>query len=76
MNAAPLNEIVTGLKVRQIKPDQGRQFFGVGTVVARERNGAIICVRNGGGRIHKIDAKCLEIVPAGEVLDASKKAMA
>lgn len=67
MDKAPASEIVTGIHVRQIRPDNGRQFFGVGTVVARERNGELIHVRNGGGKIHKIDAHCLELVTSPEV---------
>lgn len=67
MDKAPACEIVTGLHVRQIKSDQGRQIFGTGVVLAR--HGGIVEVRNGGGKAHKIDAKCLEIVPTGEVSD-------
>lgn len=61
------NTIVTGMHVRQIRPDQGRQIFGTAVVLARV--GDIIEVRNGGGKKHKIDARCLEVVPAGEASD-------
>jgi len=53
-------KIVTGVHVRQTRPDGGRQIFGTGTVIAR--HGEIIDVRNGGGKVHKILAACLEVV--------------
>lgn len=70
MDALSPNTIATGMHVRQIKPDQGRQIFGNALVLTR-RNGGLIEVRNGGGKKHVIDARCLEIVPAGV---ASEKA--
>lgn len=56
------NENIVGWHVKQVKPDQGRQIFGTGKVVAR-RSGGIIEVRNGGGKLHKIDARCLAVIP-------------
>lgn len=67
MDTLSPNTIATGMHVRQIKPDQGRQIFGTAVVLARV--GDMIEVRNGGGKKHKIDARCLEIVPAGEASD-------
>lgn len=72
VNKAPASELVTGLKVRQVIPWLGKQFHGNGTIVAREQEGAIICVRNGGHKVHKVGAHCLELVPAGEAM-AEKK---
>lgn len=67
-------KIVTGIHVKQIKPDNGRSFYGIGTVVARENGGQIISVRNGGGKIHKIDVNCLEVVSSPEKKAAEVKA--
>jgi len=60
MDKCSASENVIGFRVRQIKPDAGRQFSGVGVVVARH-NG-IIEVRNGSAKTHKIDARYLAIV--------------
>jgi hypothetical protein len=61
--------IVSGLTVRQVKPDGGRQMFGTGTVTAR--HGEICEVRNG-GKTHHILAACLEIATGK---DAAKGAI-
>lgn len=51
--------IVTGMKVRQIKPDHGTQFQGVGTVTARV--GGLFEVDLGNGMKKKVDAACLGV---------------
>jgi hypothetical protein len=56
--------IVPGIRVRQTKADGGRQIFGIGIVLAR--HGEIVEVRNGSGKIHKIQASCLEVISVGE----------
>ncbi len=55
--------IVSGLTVKQVKPDGGRQMYGNGMVVARR--GEICEVRNNGKTYH-ILAACLEIVRGPE----------
>jgi len=60
MDKCSASENVIGFRVRQIKPDHGRLFSGIGVVVARH-NG-IIEVRNGNAKTHKIDARYLAIV--------------
>lgn len=55
--------IVSGLTVKQVKPDGGRQMYGNGMVVARR--GEICEVRNNGKTYH-ILADCLEIVRGPE----------
>lgn len=57
-------EIATGMRVRQIKPDAGRQMFGTGVVVSR--HGEIVEVRNGSRTPHKILAACLELADGPE----------
>lgn len=66
ISSIPSTQIIVGKKVKQIKADRGQIFYGNGTVLARERNGEIISVRDGGGKIHKVDAKCLVFVPEAE----------
>jgi hypothetical protein len=65
------SENIVGWKVRQIKADNGRQFFGTGQVIARRASG-LIHVRNGDGQVHIVDARCLAVVPHGkEEMDAA-----
>jgi hypothetical protein len=60
----PSDGIVTGIHVKQIRPDAGRQIFGTATVI--ERRGEIVSVRNGNGKVHKILAACLQAVGSTE----------
>lgn len=59
MDTIPKTESVVGWKVKQIKPDRGRQVPGNLMVTAR-RNGLIECMYEGKRQI--IDAKCLSVV--------------
>lgn len=62
----PLAQLSTlelvGRKVRQIRSDSGRQFFGIATVTGRVNGGSVIEVRDQIGQTHKILASCLEVV--------------
>lgn len=54
------NDVINGLKVRQIKPDGGREkMCGIGIVTARKAG--LIEVRDGNGKKHMLDARCLAI---------------
>lgn len=59
------NDVINGLKVRQIKPDGGREtMYGVGIVTARKAG--LIEVRDGNGKKHTLDARCLAIDTTGQ----------
>jgi len=59
------NDLITGWKVRQIKPDGCREnMFGVGVVTARKAG--LIEVRDGSGKKHTIDARCLVVDTTGQ----------
>jgi hypothetical protein len=55
------DKIVTGINVRQAKPVEGKIFFGIGTVTAR--NGDLVEISNGGKKKYTLDVQNLEIAP-------------
>lgn len=55
----PSDGIVTGINVRQIKPVDGKLFFGTGTVLVRD--GDLVTIHNGKGKKHTLDVRNLEI---------------
>lgn len=61
---APSDLIITGIDVRQIKPDKGKSFFGTARVL--HRDGDLVTVKNGKGKKHTVDVKFLEIAKGPE----------
>jgi hypothetical protein len=60
----PSDGIVTGIRVKQSKPVDGKLFFGIGTVTAR--NGELVTIRNGQGKKYTLDVSNLEIATGPE----------
>jgi hypothetical protein len=53
------DKIITGIRVMQSKPVDGKLFFGIGTVTAR--TGDLVTIRNGQGKKYTLDVQNLEI---------------
>jgi hypothetical protein len=62
--APPPDGIITGINVRQIKPVDGKLFFGTGTVLVRD--GDLVTIRNGKGKKYTLDVSKLEIATGPE----------
>jgi hypothetical protein len=58
------DKIVTGIRVIQSKPVDGKLFFGIGTVTAR--TGDLVTIRNGPGKKYTLDVQNLEIATGPE----------
>lgn len=63
MNTVPATTVVAGRHARQVKEDRGDLIYGRLLILARERLGAIIVVRDDDGKQRRIDARCLELLP-------------
>jgi hypothetical protein len=64
LNSISPNTLVTGMHVRQVRPDRGNKVLGYGVVTARI--GGLLEVNYGNGKKYKIPADCLEIVTGPE----------
>jgi hypothetical protein len=53
------DKIVTGIRVKQVKPVDGKIFFGIGTVMTR--TGDLVTIRNGQGKKYTLDVQNLAI---------------